>query len=294
MAQQKLRTLDNTLRLVSRKDTRLDRKIREIANLESDDEMFRLFTELLVVSRVLSSQPINFQYEEPIHGSRSKFDINLDFLGQRVRIDVTHKEDVYQLSDTAELITTNLRYANPNCGGDIQYAPPVKQNYPNGTVIYSKDMTESEVQETIENAFKLLPLLSSQSVTVPCPSPFFQITLNPKSTVWTGGTGGTWYSPNIDGYLRSIQKKAAKSIKVRDGSYTIIALDFVPGSDFHNESYYREQLVQQLLQIDLRTSSSIDEVVTFSMRFENGKFENLALLWARTLTSLPIFMQLLS
>ena len=136
--------------------------------------------------------------------------------------------------------------------------------------------------------------VQSGSAKVISPNPFFEITINVDSKGWTGGSGGTWYFPDINGYLRSVQKKAQKSNKVADESYKIIAIDFIPGSDFHDESYYRQQLSQQLLQCGLAGSTTIDEVVTFSMRFENGEFESLNLLWKREPTSTPVFMQLLS
>jgi len=292
IAQQKLSTLDKALEFLNGKNPTLDRKIREIAKLESDPEMFHLLTELLVIHRVLRSNVNNFEYEEQLQGSQTKFDINVDFEGQRIRIDVTHKEDIYPLEDTAEKIRINLCYINPSCGGDIQYAAPVQQNYHDGTVTISRDMTESELRQTIQNALNTMSSLKSESVKIPCPNPFFQITIDPNSTAWTGGSGGTRYSPDIDSYLRSIQKKAEKSRRIADASYKIIAVDFIPGSVFHDESYYREQLRQRLLRCELETSSSLDEIVTFSMRFENGKFENLKLLWKRETSSPPIFNRL--
>jgi len=293
IAQQKLSTLDSALTFISGKNAKLDKKIREIARLESDPEMFRLLTELLVIHRILRSQIANFEYEEPVQGSLTKFDINVDFEGRRIRVDVTHKEDVYPLEATAERIRTNLRYADPNCGGDIQYAAPAKQNYGDGTVTLSRDMTEAEVKETIRNAVEVASSLKSGTATVPCFSPFFQIILNRESATWTGGSGGTWYSPNINGYLKSIQKKADKSKKIADRSYKIIAVDFVPGSDFNDGSYYRDELKRRLLQLNPATSSTIDEVVSFSMRFENDRFENLGLLWKRDPSSPSVFIQLL-
>ena len=291
IAQQKLSILDNVLRFLSGIDVNLDKKIREMANWESNDYIFRLFTELLVIHSILKSNRTNFHYEESLQDSRKNFDINLYFQSLRLRIDVTCKEDKYPLEATAEKIKTNLRYASLNCGGKICYAAPSKQNYLDGSITNSQNMSEPEIIQTLKNVLNVMSNFPSENVIIPCPSPFFQIIINPNSLGWIlKASDGAWNYPNVNGYAKAIQKKADKSKGIIDGSYKIIAVNFVPGSDFHDEPCYHD-LQEKLLQYDL---STIDEVVTFSMRFENGKFENPKLLWKRKPNSESMFMKLIS
>ena len=293
VAQLKLESIDRALEFLSAIDKALDRKIREIANLMSDAQMFRFFTELLVIHRLLRSGGNNFVYEECLQGSRSKFDINLDFQGRRIRVDVTHKEDSYPLGNTADTIKANLQYADPQCGGRIDYAPPFQQNYEDGSVTVSHDLTPSQIRLTIENALTTMASLKSGSASVDCASPFIRITLNRDSTAWIGMTGGSWYAADVNSHLSSIRHKARKSQDLVDNSYKIIAVDLEPSSDFHDASPYRDQLKQRLIQCDLATISTIDEVISFSMRFENGEFESLEPLWTRDPAGQSIFTQLI-
>jgi hypothetical protein len=300
IAEQKLQTLDRALTFLIGKNRSLDKKIQEIARLQSDPEIFQALTEFLVIYKILCSKKIsNFEYEEYLGFHLPKYDINLDYNGKRVRIDVTHKEDVYSLQNTVGTLFANLMYANPKIGGRIRYAAPAERSVLDGTVTYSKNMTEIEVRQTIENAISVMSSLTSGSAEVECPSPFFQITIDSESRVWTARSGlhhrppaiDLWNSPDINGYVKGIKKKAEKSSKIKDGAHKIIAVDYIPASDLHN-GYYRNQLLEQLTKDNLLGDSHLDEIFTFSMRFETGEFDDLSLLWQRNPSNPSIFPQI--
>lgn len=292
---QMLSTIDKCLTNLNGRDTNLDRKIKNLDSTTSDDQVFRLLTEFLVISNLVSKGVADFQYED-VPGS----DISFDFEGLPVRIQITHKEDVYPLADTGRELSINLEYASSEWGGKITVAPPMRQNYGDGSIVYSRKMTEDEVQTTIRNALNLMRSNPSEPTTIPCPNPSFSLTLEPASRHWNFSvehTRGILLShPGKDPYIRSyfdaIQRKAGKSLKIKDGSYMILALDFEPVSLFGPNSCLRDLLYNELLAFDLGQSSNFNEVISFTMRFGTGQIESLDLLWKRDTTSTSMFKKL--
>jgi hypothetical protein len=293
---QMLSTRDKCLTNLNGRDTNLDRKIKNLGSTNSDDQVFRLLTEFLVISNLVSKGIADFQYED-VPGS----DIGFDFEGLPLRIQIMHKEDVYALAETADKLSINLEYASPDSGGDIRVAPPIQQNYSDGSIVHSHNMTEDEVQTTIRNALNLIRSNPPQRMTAPCPNPFFTIKLDPWSRhwgiSWSRSRGISLSDPSNDPYIRSyvdsMKRKAGKSLEIKDGSYMILAVDFTPVSLFGPNSRLRDLLRNQLLALDLARSSNFNEVVSFTMRFETGEIESLELLWKRDTTSASIFKKLI-
>lgn len=295
LGSQKLSTIDKCLANLIGQNTNLDRKIKRLDSSNSDDQVFRLLTEFLVICRLLSRRTSSFQYED-IPGS----DISFDFEGCRVRIQITHKEDVYPLADTARELSINLEYASAEFGGEIKVAPPVQQNYSDDSIVRSRNMTDDELRTTIHGALDVIRSKPSERIAIPRANPSFGITLDPRSRHW----GISWSStrgillsnpgqdPYIRSYFDSIQRKASKSLSIRDGSYMILALDFNPSSDFVDLGLFRDLLRQELLGYDLTQKSNFNEIVTFSMRFETGQFESLNTLWQRESASNSVFLRL--
>jgi hypothetical protein len=292
---QKLGTLDKCLTNLNGCNTSLDRKIRNLDSSNSDDQVFRLLTEFLVISNLVLKGIADFQYED-VPGS----DISFHFESLRVRIQITHKEDVYPLADTADKLSINLEYASPDSGGDIRVAPPVQQNHSNGSIVRSRNMTEDELRTTISNALGLMRSNPSEPTPIPCSNPSFSISLDPRSRhwgiSWGRSCGISLGNPSNDPYIRSyvdsIKRKAGKSLEIRDGSYMILAVDFIPASLFGPNSRLRDLLRNQLLALNLACSSNFNEVTSFTMRFETGQFESLDTLWQRDATSRSVFLRL--
>jgi hypothetical protein len=287
LGSQKLSTIDKCLANLVGLNTNLDRKIKDLDSTNSDDQVFRLLTEFLVICRLLSRGIVEFQYEDV-----PSSDIGFDFEGRLIRVQITHKEDVYPLADTAHELTINLEYASADFGGEIKVAPPIQQNYSDGSIVRSRNMTNEELRTTISNALSLMRSNPSRPTTIPCPNPSFSLTLKPGSRCWGVSWSESGGDLNIQGYFSSIQRKAFESRKITDGSYVILAADFNPASLFHPSSPLREALIQQLSAFDLANSSNFSEVITFSMRFETGQFESLSLLWKRDSPSSSLFLRL--
>ena len=281
LAPLKLAIIDRCLDDLYGRDTQLNKQIKRLDTFRSDNQVFNFLTEFLVISNLLSRGVCNFAYEEFLVDHAPRFDANFDFDGKRVRLDITHKEDVYPLEQTAGTLSINLEYASPDCGGHIDVAPPTRQNYHDGSIIHSVNFSDKELRTTIEMLLETMRSLPAKKVSVPCSNPSFKLTVDPNSQYWRRTWSRTDESTDIQGYLSSIRRKAHGSRLIRDSSYMILALDFNPDSHFHKGSPFRTQLGQELAAFDLSTSSNFSEVTTFSMRLETGQFENADSLWCQ-------------
>jgi hypothetical protein len=71
----------------------------------------------------------------------------------------------------------------------------------------------------------------------------------------------------------------------------------VPGSDFHDRTYYRNEL-EKLVREEINASGvpvhqQVDEIVTFSMRFETGRFDSVNVLWQKDENRASLFCELI-
>lgn len=284
IAQKKLSAINTCLEcLYSIEDSGLGARIRNLGKLESDKDIFNGITELIVISWFLRNEATDFVYEEFLGDKQPKLDINFSYEGKKIRVDVTHKEDEYKLADTAEILKANLLYAIPGCGGTITYAPPGGWATENKTGKCPEDMTENQLKETISNAIDLYKESKKRKLSVHCPSQYFFVELDTENNNWFIHSSGTWFSPDINGYLESMRKKVEKYEKINDNSYKVIAMDYIPGSDFHEDNYYRKKLIELAFSVTspskIRGIEKINEIVTFSTRFETGNLEAFNVLW---------------
>ena len=280
-------------------DKNLKNRVHEFSKLttsKEDQKIFNYVTEFLVISNVAGKGIKRFEYEEKLDEKACCFDINITYNHMRLRIDVTHKTDSYPLENTVEILKNNISFISNKIGGEIKYAYPGTIDY-NFTDVNKINMDYKQIKESVTVAYQKILNSNEKSFKIPLSNEYFEIYVDydlnsflgkPCYELWEKAERngfidnpiGSSKESAVETYFNSLSKKAIKYKKIRNDSYKIIAFDINPSSYFHNGDR-RQELSKRIEEFYNRNKFNIDEIVTFSMRFENRILENLNLLWSK-------------
>lgn len=301
IAQKKLRTIDNTIITLLNKEQNLNKKIMEFCQFKLDhDSIFNFLMEFMIIAKIINSKNSNFIYEEVIQKKLPRIDLNFSFKHKRIRLELTHKKDIYNIHETVEILKNNLRYSLPMWGGEIRYSAPILIDYETNVMTLAQNLNNDDIKSIVNDAINKCSTNDTGIVEINCRNDFFQIELKKNYGYYTSHTrlkrdkhyNEPWPQPDINGYFQLIKKKLDKIKKINDDSYKIIGIDFEPSSDLNDVNPYQDELRIKIKNYINSENINIQEIVSFNMRFETGNFNNANILWLKNSNGNSLFYEI--
>jgi hypothetical protein len=293
VAKRKLNSVDQALGTIQKKIDnsvqigKLKKRIQNISRIKRDEQLFQAFSEIIVIANLLEMEEISdFVYEKERGPGIARIDVECRRNGEKYYVEIFHKEDWDQPMKWAELLRITFKYIAPNIGGEIEYKtpfPPFEEKSEERLLKFPKQA----FREIIERFKKVLVDFDrgtadqrefSYVLTKACLK--FEIVVEKSASAWLlGGSETACRQPNIRQHCERIIDRILRFKGIQKNGYRIIAMDLNPGSHFHDPGYYRDKLIECVSGYLKDNRDLVDEIVSFSARFEDRSFDTLQTLW---------------